>query len=272
MRSDRRPPILLSLYAGLFLVFLYVPILLIPVFAFNDSTIVAFPFRAVTLRWFVELGRNPQLLEALNNSLVVGVVVAILSTAFGTLGAWVLTRYPMKGRGVVTGYIMLPIVAPLVVLAAALFVLVRSAGLELTLFTVGLGHLVLCIPFAFSVMRSRIESFDESLLLASRDLGEGRMGTFLRVVLPISAPGIVSSLLLTFTLSFDEFLECVARCGVDKYRPIKDMGPSDAVKAFMQNILKEVEEEPAVVAATFGLAIAASNSGGDNTPSTPNTR
>lgn len=206
MRSDRRPPILLSLYAGLFLVFLYVPILLIPVFAFNDSTIVAFPFRAVTLRWFVELGRNPQLLEALNNSLVVGVVVAILSTAFGTLGAWVLTRYPMKGRGVVTGYIMLPIVAPLVVLAAALFVLVRSAGLELTLFTVGLGHLVLCIPFAFSVMRSRIESFDESLLLASRDLGEGRMGTFLRVVLPISAPGIVSSLLLTFTLSFDEFV------------------------------------------------------------------
>lgn len=206
MRSGRRPPILLSLYAGLFLIFLYVPILLIPVFAFNDSTIVAFPFRAVTLRWFAELGRNPQLLEALNNSLVVGVVVAILSTAFGTLGAWVLTRYPMKGRGAVTGYIMLPIVAPLVVLAAALFVLVRSAGLELTLFTVGLGHLVLCIPFAFSVMRSRIESFDESLLLASRDLGEGRMGTFLRVVLPISAPGIVSSLLLTFTLSFDEFV------------------------------------------------------------------
>jgi spermidine/putrescine transport system permease protein len=204
--SNRRKPVLLTLYAVLFVLFLYVPILLIPAFSFNDGTIVAFPLKGFTTRWYGELSKSPELLAALRHSLIVGACVSVLATALGTLGAWVTTRYPLPARGAVTGFIMLPIVAPLVVLAGALFLMVQTLGIGLSLYTVGLGHLIVCLPFAFSVMRSRLESFDDNVLRASRDLGEGRLATFLRVVLPISAPGIVASLLLTFTLSFDEFV------------------------------------------------------------------
>lgn len=202
----RKRPILLYLYAVLFLLFLYVPIFLLPAFSLNDSTIIAFPFKGFTTKWYAQLMEAPELLEALRNSLVVGACVSVLATGLGTLGAWVVTRYRLPGRQLAVGFIMLPIVAPLVVLAGSLFMLIVGLGVELSLLTVGLGHLIVCMPFAFSVMMSRLESFDDNLLRASRDLGEGRLATFLRVVLPVSLPGLVSSLLLTFTLSFDEFV------------------------------------------------------------------
>lgn len=220
MNTSHKRPILLTLYAVLFLIFLYLPILLIPLFAFNDSTIIAFPMQGFTLKWYQALSKSPQLLDALGNSLAVGVSVAIMSTILGTMGAWVMTRYPIRCKMAISGFLMLPIVAPLVVLAGAIFLLVQHTGIGLSLYTVGLGHLVLCLPFSFSVMRSRLESFDENLLRASRDLGEGRLASFLRIVLPISAPGIMSSLLLAFTLSFDEFVVSFFLSSTDVTLPV----------------------------------------------------
>ncbi|HEV7252811.1 MAG TPA: ABC transporter permease [Mesorhizobium sp.] len=205
-RLSRRRPLWLTVYAVLFVGFLYLPVLLLPLFSLNDSTIVAFPLQGFTLRWYGELGGSPQLITALWNSLTVGAVVSVLATVLGTLGAWAVTRYRLPGKPLAVGFIMLPIVAPLIVLAVAVFMLLVATGIELSLLTVGFGHLIVCLPFAFSVMTSRLESFDASLVRASRDLGEGRVQTLLRVVLPISLPGIVSSLLLTFTISFDEFV------------------------------------------------------------------
>jgi spermidine/putrescine transport system permease protein len=202
----RRVPIWLSVYIVLFIAFLYLPVLLLPLFSFNDSTIIAFPLQGFTLRWYGDLANSPQLTNALWNSVKVGVAVSVIATCLGTLGAWVVTRYPIPGRSAAIGFIMLPIVAPLIVLAVALFMLLIALGVELSLLTVGFGHLIVCLPFAFSVMMSRLESFDATLLRASRDLGEGRLQTFARVVLPISLPGVISSLLLTFTISFDEFV------------------------------------------------------------------
>jgi len=197
---------LLYVYVALFVIFLYLPVLLIPLFSFNSGTIAAFPLAGFTTRWYGQLLESPPLIQALRNSLTIGVCVALMATSLGVYGAWVVGRYRMPGSALVRGYIMLPIIAPLVVLAVALFMLVVWLRIGLSLFTVGFGHLILCLPFAFSIMMSRFEGFDDNLLKASRDLGEGRLNTFLRVVLPLSWPGIVSSLLLTFTVSFDEFV------------------------------------------------------------------
>ncbi len=206
MTNTRTAPLWLTLYALLFLAFLYVPVFLLPLFSLNDSKIIAFPLQGLTVQWYRDLASSPQLLIALGNSLKVALVVSTLATALGTLGAWAVSRYRFAGKKAVVGFVMLPIVAPLIVLAVALFTMIMASGLRLSLLTVGFGHLIVCLPFAFSVMLSRLEGFDLALVRASRDLGEGALGTFLRVVLPLSTPGIVSSLLLCFTISFDEFV------------------------------------------------------------------
>lgn len=196
----------LQSYAVLYLAFLYLPVLLLPLFSFNDGTIVAFPLKGFTLKWYGQLSEADTLIQALFNSLFVGAVSAIVSTAFGLFAARAYARYWFKGREVSEGLVMLPLVIPGIIVASSMLVLFLSIGLRPSLMTVILGHVFLAIPFAVSIMKSAFDEFDQSLEEASFDLGETVVGTFRRVTLPIVAPGIIASLLVTFTVSFDEFV------------------------------------------------------------------
>jgi len=196
----------LQSYAVLYLVFLYLPVLLLPLFSFNDGTIVAFPLKGFTLKWYGQLGEADTLIQALFNSLFVGAVSAIVSTSFGLFAARAYARYRFKGREVSEGLVMLPLVIPGIIVASSMLVLFLSIGLQPSLMTVILGHVFLAIPFAVSIMKSAFDEFDQSLEEAAFDLGETVVGTFRRVTLPIVAPGIIASLLVTFTVSFDEFV------------------------------------------------------------------
>jgi spermidine/putrescine transport system permease protein len=202
-------------------VFLYGPVLLLPMFSFNDSIYVAFPLKEFTTRWYIEMVNNPSLMAALKNSLKVGVSVAIISTVLGLLAAKAVTRYRLPGRGPVVGLIMLPLVVPSIILGVALLVIVaRIFGLSPSLWTIGAGHVLICTPFSMLVLMSRLEGFDKSLEEASLDLGESAWSTFWRVTVPLALPGIVSSLLLTFTESMDEFLIAFFLGGNDATLPL----------------------------------------------------
>jgi spermidine/putrescine transport system permease protein len=164
---------LLTIYGMAFLVFLYAPVLLLPLFSFNDNTFAVFPLRGFTLQAYVDLAHNDSLLNALRSSLMVAGSVSVFSTIFGLLGAMAVTRYRLPGRGPIMGVIMLPLVVPSIILAVALLIVVRQAfDLPLTLFTVGAGHILLCVPFSMLVLISRLEGFDKSLEEAANDLGE----------------------------------------------------------------------------------------------------
>lgn len=202
----RQPVDFLILYGVAYLGFLYLPILLIPVFSFNDSIYVAFPIRQLTFKWYQAMWAQDALVQSLVNSLKVATVVAFVSTIFGTLAAKAVTRYNLKGRGPLIAFIMIPFVIPGIILGISLLVLIKHLGIQLSLFTIGLGHVLIAIPFSMMVMVSRLEGFEKSLEEASLDLGEGAWSTFWRITFPLAFPGILSSLLLTFTLSFDEFL------------------------------------------------------------------
>lgn len=210
----------LSFYAMAYMVFLYLPVLFLPVFSFNDSAIVAFPLGGFTTRWYENLLHEDAMHQALWNSLKVGVATAVCSTILGICGARAVTRYQFFGKRAMSGLIMLPLVLPEIIVAISLLVVLLQLGFSLSLLSVTLGHVLMAVPFSMAVLISSFEGFDRSLEEASMDLGEGAFMTFLRVTLPIVAPGILSSLLITFTISLDEFIVAFFLTGTEPTLPI----------------------------------------------------
>ena len=196
----------LRTYAGMYLAFLYLPVLFLPVFSFNDGTIVAFPLSGFTFKWYAQLAEADALIGALLNSLTVGLSTAVISTGIGLFAARAFTRYSFVGQGPAEGFVMLPLVIPGIIVASSMLVLFINLGLQPSLVTIIIGHVFLALPFAVSIMKSSFDQFDPSLEEAAYDLGESVPGTFRRVTLPIVAPGLVASILVTFTVSFDEFV------------------------------------------------------------------
>lgn len=211
----------LLIYGILFLVFLYGPVLLLPLFSFNDAIYAIFPLKGFTLKAYQQMVNDPSLIKALKNSLTVAIGVSIVSTTFGLLAAMGVTRYKMPGQGPVMSGIMLPLVVPSIILSVALLVIVRQVfDIPLTLWTVGAGHVLLCVPFSMMVLMARLEGFDRSLEEASADLGENGWMTFWRVTFPLALPGVVSSLLMSFTISLDEYVMAFFLSGLDQTLPI----------------------------------------------------
>jgi spermidine/putrescine transport system permease protein len=210
----------LLFYAIAYLAFLYVPVLVLPVFSFNNSEFIAFPLSGFTTRWYAGLGADTAMQHALGNSLKVGLVTALLSTLLGLTAAKAVTHYRLKGTAAALGFISLPLFIPDIVLGISLLLLLGAAGLPLSLAAVVLGHLLVCVPFALTVLIARFEGFDKNLEEASADLGEDGWMTFWRVTFPLMLPGITASLLLTFITSFDEFLVAYFLSGTEATLPI----------------------------------------------------
>jgi spermidine/putrescine transport system permease protein len=209
----------LTIYALAYLAFLYLPVLLVPLFSFNDSLFVAFPLSGFTTKWYGGLADDADMRAALSNTLKVGAAASLLSTILGLLAAKALAR-GLPGGAVVTGFTALPLFIPDIVLGIALLILMTSLAIPLSLTSVIVGHVLICLPFAIAVLMSRFEGFDISLEEASRDLGENGWMTFWRVTFPLVLPGIVASLLLTFIVSFDDFLIAFFLCGTDTTLPV----------------------------------------------------
>ena len=207
-------------YSVLYLVFIYLPVLFLPLFSFNDGIYVAFPLKGFTTRWYAEMVGNAALLQALTNSLMVGGTVAVIATVLGTMAARAFTRYRFAGRKPLFGIIVIPLVVPGIILGIALLVMSNRIGVELSLFTIGASHLLITTPFATLIMISRLEGFDPNLEEASQDLGETCWMTFWRVTFPLALPGIVASLLLSFTESFDEFILAFFLSGTEATLPL----------------------------------------------------
>lgn len=196
----------LGWYTVAYLAFLYTPSLLLPLFSINDSVYVTFPLKGVTFRWYGALADSPALLQAFRNSLKVGLGAAITSTILGTMAALAFTRCRVAFKGFFAGLISVPLVVPLVILGISLVIVLNKIGVPLSLKTVTFAHVVIGVPYAMAIMMARFEGLDASIEEASLDLGETPWMTFWRVTFPLALPALVSSLLMTFVISFDEFL------------------------------------------------------------------
>ena len=196
----------LKLYAIAYLIFLYAPIALLPLFAFNDSRVIAFPLAGFTTNWFSEMWADAQLFKAFRNSLIIAVSSSLLATTLGIFAALASTRYKFPGKAGVLGLIMLPLVLPEMIISMALLVVLIAIGVPLSIFTIILGHVLICTPFSVAILTSAFQSLDRSLEEAAYDLGESAASTFRLIILPLVMPGVISSLLICFTISLDEFI------------------------------------------------------------------
>jgi len=210
----------LPAYAVLYVLFLYGPVLLLPLFSLNDAATPTLPLAGWTFKWYAQLAGNREMINAAWNSLQVGAAAALLSTILGICGARAITRYQFVGKRPMSALIMAPLVLPEIIVAISLLLVMLALGLSLSLVTVTLGHVLICLPYSMVVLISGFEGFDRSLEEASTDLGETAPGTFRRVTLPLVAPAISASLLVSFTISFDEFIVAFFLSGSDPTLPI----------------------------------------------------
>lgn len=223
--SSRRSP-LLALFTIMVYVFLYAPIGVLIVFAFNSSrqNVV---FEGIVNRgpcgpfyWFCQLANNRDALEAAGNTLEIAVTSTLLSTLIGTMAALALQRYRFRLKFLSEVSLYIPIVIPEIVMGISLLVLFNAvftglnaalglAGdgrLELGIGTVIAAHIAFSVPFVVLTVRARLHSFDKSVEEAAMDLGANEWQTFRRVTLPLIMPGIISGAMLAFTLSLDDFI------------------------------------------------------------------
>ena len=210
----------LRIYAIVYLVFLYAPIILLPLFAFNDGTIIAFPLQGFTTRWFTDLAATEALIEATGNSLFIAVTVAILATCLGLFAARAGARYNFPAKSGILGFIMLPLVLPEIIVAVSLLVVMLQAGLSTGLWSIIAGHVLICTPFAVAILQGSFANMDRSLEEAAIDLGETPISTFRLVTLPLVTPGIIASLLICFTISLDEFIIAFFLSGNEPTLPV----------------------------------------------------
>ena len=203
--------------------FLYVPILILIVFSFNDTRTVA-RMTGLSLQWYARLFVNRELLAAARNSLLIAFTSTVVATVLGTLTALGMDRFRFRLRKTFDTVLYLPIVIPEIVMGISLllffnlafFPVIRfmsGASLTLGLWTILIGHIAFNIPFVYVIVRARLVGFDRTLEEAARDLGANEWRTFWRVTFPLLLPGILGGALMAFTLSLDDFLVTVFTAG-----------------------------------------------------------
>ena len=195
----------LSTYFGLLVVFLYAPLVVLLVFAFNSGNIPSLPIESFSTKWFSSAFSDTTLTSALLRSVLIAAVNGVAATLLGVMAAVSLARRRLALRGVVVTLILIPLVVPYIVLAVGMVVLLHELGIATSLVAVLAGHVVISLPYSVLVILPRLRTLDPSISEAALDLGASELRAFWFVTLPLMAPALFSSFLIAFTISFDEF-------------------------------------------------------------------
>lgn len=194
------------IYSAIALTFLMIPIVYTIVFSFNDSRRTNIVWRGFTLDNWLNVCEAQGVCQAFANSILIGVVATILATTLGTMIAIALVRYRFRFRSATTLLLFLPMATPEVVLGAGLAAQFLQAGVPKGIGTIILAHTMFCISFVVVTVRARVASLDPALEEAGRDLYGSPRAVFWRITFPLLLPGIIAAALLSFALSFDDFI------------------------------------------------------------------
>ena len=225
MKPLKKPNLYLAkrFYMSYYLVIvalLYLPIAVLFLFSINANTSLSFPLEGFTLDWYRKLFGSFPVLNAAKNSLLVALGSSTAATTLGTMLALVSTRYQFPGKTLLIGLATFPLIVPYIVLAVALLLLFSFFDIDRSLWTIGLSHTVVSLPYTLLIIMARLQGFDSSLEEAAMDLGATYWKALFKIILPIIAPSLISAWITAFTVSFDEFALALFLAGTEPTFPV----------------------------------------------------
>lgn len=200
--------------------FLYAPILTLVIFSFDKGHLPVFPLEGFTLQWYGEFLSNSELLDTLKMSVMVALASSVVTVCLVVVVSIVLVRRRVFAKPLLAALVLSPLVIPYVVFGVSLLMLFRAVGIPLSMITIVIAHVVVSIPYGVLVLVPRLQRVDMRLEEAARDLGASSFRTFRLVTLPMIFPAVVSTFLIAFTLSFDEFAIASFVAGSDSTYPL----------------------------------------------------
>lgn len=203
-----------NIYLGIILILMYVPILLVILYSFNESKISSV-WAGFSLKWYEELFRDSALFEALGNTLILGVLSSLCAGIIGTLGAYGMNKANFRTKGAVEYVSTLPIMIPEIILGMVFMAFFSLLGLPFGMTTLVIAHTAFCIPYVFMLVKARLVGMDKSLPEAALDLGASPARVFFDITLPLILPAVASGMLLSFAMSIDDVIISIFVTGVD---------------------------------------------------------
>src|SRR5690242_21237877 len=210
----------LRVWVALVLAFLFIPIVLIVLYAFNSSNIESWPIAGFSLHWFSVAWHDPQVRSAFLLSLRVGLVATVLAVLLGSATAYALHKFAFFGREAISFLLVLPLALPGIITGIALNSFFSFTGIQLGTITIIIGHTTFCIVVVYNNLIARLRRTPGSLSEASMDLGARGWQTLRYITLPLSATALISGALLAFALSFDEVIVTVFTAGAQNTLPL----------------------------------------------------
>lgn len=184
-------------------IFMFAPIMATVILSFNDSMFGGFPMTGFSLRWYEKLLTNEPVLSAFRTSLWIALTTAAISTSVGVMMAYALVRFDFRGKQSLSTLVLMPALVPETILGVGLLVLLQAVHQPRTTMLLLAGHILITLPYVVLVVQARLVGISRSYEEAGLSLGATRFAAFRELVLPLLLPAILASLLLAFTISFD---------------------------------------------------------------------
>lgn len=195
---------LIKLFTLLVYVWMFTPIVAVVILAFNPQQFGSFPMEGFSFKWFVKLAHNSTILDAFKNSMVLGSLTAIFSTAIGVPAAMAFIRYEFRGKEFLNTLLIAPIMIPEVVLGVSLLLFIRWLQQPKSFAMLLIGHVVLTLPYVLLIVQARLVGIKREYEEAALSLGASPFQTFREITFPLLAPAIFAGMLFSFTISFDD--------------------------------------------------------------------
>jgi spermidine/putrescine transport system permease protein len=195
---------LIRFYTILVYVWMFAPIVAVVILSFNPQQFGSFPMEGFSFRWYARLAQNEVILNAFKNSLILGSLTAVVTTAIGIPAAMAFVRYEFRGKNTLNTLLLSPIMIPEVVLGVALLLFIRWLQQPKSFALLLMGHVVLTLPYVLLVVQARLVGIKRVYEEAAMSLGANPLQTFKEITLPLLAPAILAGMLFSFTISFDD--------------------------------------------------------------------
>lgn len=186
--------------------FIFMPVIVLVLFSFQDGSLPIPPFNGYTLKWYGEVFADDRLMAALQNSLVVAVCSSLVACTLGFCAAYGLARHALPASAFQRVLLTAPLTVSYLIIALGLLVLFNQAGISLSLWTVGIGHVVINLPLCFAVIFASMGEHQKNIERAARDLGAGEFQVMVLITAPMLMPSILAAFFLSLTFSWDEFI------------------------------------------------------------------